>query len=276
MLTSRVVRITASRLGWVGVAIAVALPTTGCASSIAGGGTPATTGTVSNTSTVPTTSTAPAGITVDPETSTAVLTSTTATSSGPTSSVDWNPDHLATVKAAINQGSVAVSVGQRLQIAGNADDSVNYSVTPPELTHLIWYGSDVTFVALAAGTVKLEIPNYNKHFDCPNGPCAHLNAPLTLTVTVAPGTAPKIPAGLRITDNTADQTVHLTVGQQLEVPATMSLTSGDSTDGGQIGELTAPSGAAIIVGAHPGTVTFGLGSRPVSDAYVHLTVVVDG
>ena len=251
------------------MAIAVAVQTAGCASAVTGhaGITVAnTTGPVTNT-------TGPVTNTTGPVINTTGITATNTANA--TTSADWNPRHLSTVTAAIDQGAATIRVGERIEIIGDAGDSVNFSVTPPDLTNLTWYGSDVTFVGLRAGTVTLTIPNYNKHFDCPNGPCAHLNAPLALTVTILPGTAPKIAAPVEVPQNTTDQTIHLMVGQQLRVPATMSLSPADDDGPGRVDQLTDKAGITTLVGAVPGTLTFGLGTMPISNAYVHLTVVVD-
>ena len=275
MLTPRTVRRAAWRLGWVGVAVAVALQTTGCASVATG---PAVAqSTAVSISPSPSPSPTPTPI---PTTTTAATTATT-TTTAPTP--DWNPHHLATVEATIGQGTATIHVGERLHFAPS--DEVNFSVQPTDLKNLTWYGSDLTFVGVAAGVTTLTIPNYDKHFDCPNGPCAHLNEPLSLRVTVLPAAsaavrAPSFPAAITITSVASARTVHIEVGQQIHLPQHVSVSgytpaAAGMAETGTIGQLEDSGGAVTLVGAGPGAQVFGLRAETSSSDEVRLTVIVD-
>lgn len=246
-------------MAWVSLAAAVAVLTGGCAADVTG----------------------PAVTTSHP-TTTGQTTTTPTTKTTTTVAADWNPQHRKTVAADIHRSTATIHVGERLQFTARDSDTVFFSVQPADLRVMTWYGSDLTFVGLRPGTTTLTIPNYDKHIDCPNGPCAHLNPPRSTTVTVlaGPASAPVIAAPLSSTSIGRDRTVHLAVGQQLDLPAgvRMSTYSSDAagiTLDGALGSLPEHEGSVItLVGAGPGTQMIGLddGSGGTS---ARLTVVID-
>ncbi len=277
MVTSRARRGgPAWRLAWVSLAAAVAVLAGGCASDVPG----------SAVATIPTATT--------PSTTAATTPSTTATNTPSTTTTqtavaDWNPAHRSTVAADIREGAVTIHVGERLQFTTRESDTVNFDVQPADLHSITWYGSDLTFVGIKPGRTTLSIPNYDKHFDCPNGPCAHLNPPLSMTVTVLAAVAgaaagPVIPAPVILTTPGRSRSLHLQVGQELDLPATVRVAI-DSSDGAGFavdGELCRlPDSAAsmtTLVAAKPGTQMISLlpESADTSLTSTDLTILIDG
>jgi hypothetical protein len=169
--------------------------------------------------------------------------------------------------------TATAAVGDWVHFEGPRE--VTMSVVPASLDVATYYGTESDLLMLHAGTVQIAFPNFDKHFDCPNGPCAHPNAPLHMTLTVTGGgSAPDIPDPVRLTDLTADATVHLVPGQRLRLPAgadgsaypadpsTMWWSAGDDPE---------------LVAFAPGTARWGLhpDARTNSGDEVTVTVIVD-
>ncbi len=232
------------RWAWVSIAAVVAVLAAGCASGVAGD-------------------------------------AVTTTSTSVTAAVDWNPQHRQTVAADIHQSTATIHVGERLQFTARDSDTVYFGVEPADLHSITFYGNDLTFVGIEPGRTTLSIFNYDKHFDCPNGPCAHPNPTLSITVTVlaGPATAPAIPAPLEVSALGRDRTVHLEVGQQLQIASALQMSTYSSSAAGitldvELGNVRESSASAtILVGAAPGTQVIGL-SGGGSSTGARLTIVI--
>lgn len=133
-------------------------------------------------------------------------------------STSWMPEWMHTKSVSVVDGGTArVEVGNRIVFRG-ADD-VSMSLRPESLEKVTFYGSDMSLLALHTGRVGLLFPNFDKNFDCDDGPCAHPNVPLEMTLVVTAGGPPAaIPDPKRFTPNDWDRTVELVPGQRLTVP----------------------------------------------------------
>jgi hypothetical protein len=78
--------------------------------------------------------------------------------------------------------SAQLTVGQRLYVAGYDTEKADFLRADSSAATVLAKVDDRTFEAKAAGTATLTIETY--FHDCPNGPCAHPNAPVEAAVTV--------------------------------------------------------------------------------------------
>lgn len=199
-------------------------------------------------------------------------TSSADSSSAPDTS--WMPTTLHTSTVQVSDGGTAnLTVGDLVTFVGPS--SVNMSVDPQDLDLATFYGDPDTLLMLQQGTLTITFPNYDKHFDCANGPCAHPNAPLHMTVTVGgSGSAPTIPDPVDITAMSKDRTVHLVPGQRVTLPRNADLSQ---FPGGEIArQWTSDSGTggAALVAYRPGKATYSPSSGDSGHAPI-LTLIVD-
>ncbi len=196
---------------------------------------------------------------------------------GPTASPaadSWVPDGVHARRITVSDGGTATAaVGDWVTFTGPSE--VHLSVDPRSLDLVTYYGPRTSLLMLHSGTVQIDFPNYDKHFDCPNGPCAHPNEPLHMALTVTAGvTAPDIPDPVEITDLTADSTVHLIPGQRLLLPPGAEASA---YPGAQVVAWWNAGDRAELVAFEPGTARWDVRSslRADWDDSATVTIVVD-
>lgn len=171
----------------------------------------------------------------------------------PSPSPSWRPTGVGPVVdvEAADGATVTVNVGERVHVT--APDDLNISLAPQDLSSLVWFGDADTLLARKRGRTVVRIPNYDKHFNCPHGPCAHPNSPMQMTVVITPGgTAPVIPAPITISDPNRAQTVRLRVGQQLRLAAGVEASSYADSGSNPLTSVQTDDGATTYVGVSPG------------------------
>lgn len=181
-----------------------------------------------------------------------------------------------TAKVVANR-TVTIHVGERVRFL--APDNLNITPLPTAYNDLRWYGDLDTFVGMVPSRVPVQILNSDKHFHCPNGPCAHPNAPVPMTVhIVAGGKAPTIPRAITLSTTHLPATLRLHIGQALRIPSAVDVSSYAGGDGavGMPSPTTSNSGYQVIVGAAPGLVHLALSTAGPSSTPHDLRVTVTG
>ncbi len=175
---------------------------------------------------------------------------------------------------AVSGETITMTVGQRIRLVPPAD--VNATLELSDFDQATFYGDELTVLALRPGTQPISLPNFDKHFDCPNGPCAHPNAPIamTLTIVAGPGRSPAVPAPVTLSAADRGRTVDLKVGQRAIAPAGLSF-AWSSTSGAVVGQEL-PGQTPILVGARPGSdrlslESFGPNAAPPIDITVRVS-----
>lgn len=186
------------------------------------------------------------------------------------SASSWHaPNAGATVQVKIVQdGRIAAEVGELIHFAERSD--VVTTVVPADLTAVTFYGDDRTFVALRPGTITFDIPNYDRHFHCPQGPCAHPNEPIRMTLVITPGsgTAPTIPQPIGLAPHATTTSLH--VGQQLTLTSGTDVSVTSDGCAGCVADIEL-AGSRVLVGTQPGTARFELlGSGTTTPLAVHV------